>query len=66
MKDLPAGYVLYLETLEAHHASMVLPVMLESVNEGMHGVHVRGLGGHSEQAFVDDTVPFGQVKVTTF
>ncbi|MFJ6417629.1 hypothetical protein [Paeniglutamicibacter sp. NPDC091659] len=64
MNDLPASYVEYLLGLEEHHAAMVLPVMRESVAEGTHGVHVRGLGGHSEQAFVDETVPFGHVKVT--
>lgn len=65
MNELPEEYVQYLETLDAHHSAMVLPVMLESVAEGMHGVHVRGLGHHSEQALVDETVPFGKVKVTT-
>ncbi|MGL3806851.1 hypothetical protein ACSYDW_12225 [Paeniglutamicibacter sp. R2-26] len=64
MKELPASYVEYLESIEEHHAAMVLPVMRESVAEGKHGVHVRGLGGHYEQAFVDEKVPFGQVKVT--
>ena len=65
MNELPASYVEYLESVEEHHAAMVLPVMRESVAEGTHGVHVRGLGSHYEQAFVDDAVPFGTVKVTT-
>ena len=64
LNDLPAEYAQYLESLEEHHAAMVLPVMLESVAEGKYGVHVRGIGGHSEQALVDETVPFGKVKVT--
>lgn len=65
MNELPAEYVQYLETLDAHHSAMVLPVMLESAAERKYGVHVRGIGHHSEQALVDETVPFGKVKVTT-
>lgn len=63
-QDLPAEYVRYLDTLDEHHSAMVLPVMLESVAEGLYGVHVRGLGHHSEQALVDEKVPFGTVKIT--
>lgn len=64
MKDFPAEYVQFLEGLDEHHTAMVLPVMQESVAEGKYGVHIRGLGGHSEQALVDEKVPFGKVKTT--
>ncbi|MGJ9404480.1 hypothetical protein [Arthrobacter sp. KK5.5] len=64
MEILPQSYEKYLETLGASTAHALRPVFLESVAEGDHGVHVRGLGTHYEQAFVDDKVPFGEVRIT--
>jgi len=64
MEILPTSYEQYLRTLDEHTAHALRPIFLESVAEGDHGVHIRGLGTHYEQAFVDDNVPFGEVRVT--
>lgn len=64
MNKLPVEYEQYLEGKDKYHVDSVMPVFLESVAEGKFGVHIRGLGGHSEQAYVDESVPFGTVKIT--
>lgn len=64
MDKLPVEYEQYLEGKDEFHIDTIMPVFRESMAEGKFGVHIRGLGGHSEQAFVDEAVPFGKVKVT--
>ena len=64
MEKLPAEYEHYLVGKDELHIETVMPIFRESIAEGKYGVHIRGLGGHSEQAFVDETVPFGKIKIT--
>ena len=64
MDKLPAEYEHYLVGKDELHVETVMPIFKESMAEGKYGVHIRGLGGHSEQAFVDENVPFGKIKIT--
>jgi hypothetical protein len=64
MDKLPAEYEHYLVGKDELHVETVMPIFRESIAEGKYGVHIRGLGGHSEQAFVDENVPFGKIKIT--
>ncbi|MBB2994116.1 hypothetical protein E9229_000307 [Paeniglutamicibacter cryotolerans] len=63
MKDLPVAYQEFLAGLDEHLAATLLPIFRESVAEGENGVLIRGLGTHSEQAVVDEHVPFGEVRI---
>lgn len=65
MDKLPAEYMQYLEDKDDRHVNTVMPVFRESMAEGKFGVHIRGAGDDSEQAFVDETVPFGTIKITS-
>jgi hypothetical protein len=62
MVTLPEAYKKYLSRLSAHHAEALRPAFLESAAEGEHGVMVRGMGSKHVQAYVDDSVPFGEVR----
>lgn len=64
MEKLPAEYEHYLVGKDELHVETVMPIFRESMAEGKYGVHIRGLGGHSEQAFVDESVPYGKIKIT--
>jgi hypothetical protein len=64
MEILPTSYEDYLRTLDEHTAKALRPVFQESAEERVYGVHIRGLGTHYEQAFVDEHVPYGEVRVT--
>lgn len=65
MDKLPVEYAQYLEGKDELHVETIMPIFRESIVEGLYGVHIRGLGGHSEQAYVDETVPFGKIKITS-
>ncbi|MFT4470922.1 hypothetical protein ACMX2H_13535 [Arthrobacter sulfonylureivorans] len=62
MITLPEAYQKYLSGLSAHHAEALRPVFLESAAEGEHGIMIRGMGSKHVQAFVDDSVPFGEIR----
>lgn len=62
MITLPEAYQKYLSGLSAHHAEALRPAFLESAADGEHGVLVRGMGSKHVQAFVDDNVPFGEIR----
>jgi hypothetical protein len=62
MITLPEAYQKYLSGLSAHHAEALRPVFLESAADGEHGVIIRGMGSKHVQAYVDDSVPFGEVR----
>ncbi|GAA4381327.1 hypothetical protein [Paeniglutamicibacter cryotolerans] len=57
------AYQEFLAGLDEHLAATLLPIFRESVAEGENGVLIRGLGTHSEQAVVDEHVPFGEVRI---
>jgi hypothetical protein len=61
MATLPEAYEQYLAGLSADEADGLRPAFLQSVADGQHGVIVRG-HGHYIQAFVDDKVPFGEIR----
>ncbi|WP_210100024.1 hypothetical protein [Paeniglutamicibacter antarcticus] len=65
MDKLPVEYAQYLEGKDELHVESIMPIFRESIVEGLYGVHIRGLSGHSEQAYVDETVPFGKIKITS-
>ncbi|MET1155499.1 hypothetical protein [Arthrobacter sp.] len=62
MTTLPEAYQKYLSGLSAHHAEALRPVFLESAADGEHGISIRGMGSKHVQAFVDDSVPFGEIR----
>lgn len=60
MTQLPAAYTEYLQGKSEAFVDTVMPVMLQSVAEKTHGVHVV-INPHVVQAHTDETVPFGEV-----
>ncbi|MFQ4149089.1 hypothetical protein AAGW05_10365 [Arthrobacter sp. LAPM80] len=61
MNQLPAAYAEYLEGKSEGFVAAVLPVLLQSVAEKTHGVHVLN-SPHLVQAHTDDTIPFGEIR----
>ncbi|GER22504.1 hypothetical protein NCCP1664_10010 [Zafaria cholistanensis] len=49
--------------LDQHLRNAVMPVFRESVAEHRYGVLVRGTGLHDLQAVVDETLPYGEVRI---
>ena len=60
LPELPANYARYLADRDEKFIETVRPVLQQSASEGLHGVHVRQ-APDEVQAYVDDTVPFGEV-----
>lgn len=61
MNQLPAAYTAYLVGKDEDFIATVLPVLLQSVAEKTHGVHVV-VNSHTIQARTDSEVPFGEVR----
>ncbi|WP_149956129.1 hypothetical protein [Zafaria cholistanensis] len=63
MDALPLAYEEFLAGLDQHLRNAVMPVFRESVAEHRYGVLVRGTGLHDLQAVVDETLPYGEVRI---
>ncbi|MDJ0315982.1 hypothetical protein [Arthrobacter antibioticus] len=60
MSELPVAYAEYLKGRSSDFIATVLPVLLQSVAEKTHGVHVV-LNSHVIQAQTDPEIPFGEI-----
>lgn len=60
MTQLPAAYTEYLQGKSEAFVDTVMPVLLQSVAEKTHGVHVV-ISAHVVQAHTDADVPFGEI-----
>lgn len=60
MNQLPAAYAEYLKGKSEGFTAAVLPVLLQSVAEKTHGVHVV-VNPHVVQAHTDPAIPFGEI-----
>ncbi len=61
MNQLPAPYADYLEGKDEDFIATILPVLLQSVAEKTHGVHVT-VNPHVIQARTDPSIPFGEIR----
>lgn len=66
MEALPLAYEEFLAGLDEHMRNAVLPVFRESVTEHQFGVLIRGTGLHDLQAVVDESVPYGNVRINAY
>ena len=60
MTQLPAAYAEYLQGKTEAFVDTIMPVLLQSVAENTHGVHVV-ISAHVVQAHTDATIPFGEI-----
>lgn len=61
MNQLPASYEAYLEGKSADFVATLRPVLLQSVAEKTHGVHVI-FTPNVVQAYADPNIPFGEIR----
>ena len=66
MEALPLAYEEFLAGLDEHLRGAMMPVFRESVTEHRHGVLIRGTGLHDLQAVVDETLPYGEVRIDAY